>query len=130
MKKSLYEKIEQLYGAKSSSEPIWVNELREELRAIKALLQANSSTSNLTKKRRKSKAYFEFVELFRKKLMADVERDIYPEVHYEGRRIGVNIKGFLYDKATTKSLKAYEAFALYEHFYAKKEQIDSFIITH
>jgi hypothetical protein len=125
--KSVYDKIEKMYEPNRDNEPSWVNELRLELKEIKALLQGQKRV--VVKKKKKSQAYFDFVRVFRERLMADTEKGIYPEVHYEGRRIGVNIKGFLYDKATTKSLKAYEAFALYEYFYAKKEQIDAFIVT-
>jgi hypothetical protein len=126
--KNIYKKIEKAYAPKESSEPSWVEELREELKEIKALLHAQKRVV-AHKKRRKSQAYFDFVKLFRERLMPDTEKGIYPEVHYQGKRIGVNLKGFLYDKATTKSLKAYEAFALYEYFYAKKEQIDAFIVV-
>jgi len=124
--KNVYDKIEKMYEPNRDEEPSWVNELRLELKEIKALLQGQKKL--YVKKKKKSQAYFDFVKLFRERLMADTEKGVYPEVHYQGKRIGVNIKGFLYDKASTKSLKAYEAFALYEHFYAIKEQINSFII--
>lgn len=127
MQKSVYEKIEKLYSKESIShdEPAWVAEFRAELKEIKLLLK---DVQNPRRNRRKNQDYFSFVNELRKRLKADTTKEVYPEVHYKGKRIGANLKGFLYDKVTTKSLPAQEAFALYEYFYAKKEEIDSFVI--
>ena len=128
MKKSVYEKIDKIYSkeSKGGSEPSWVEEFRAELKEIKSLLK---DLQNPRRNRRKNQDYFNFVKELRRRLKADVESGVYPEVVYKGRRIGANNKGFLYDKATTKSLPANEAFALYEYFYAKKEEIDEFVIA-
>jgi len=128
MKKSVYEKIENIYAQKkvNRDEPSWVTELRVELKEIKRLLK---DLQNPRRNRRKNQDYFNFVKELRSRLKANIEEGVYPEVHYKGRRIGANLKGFLYDKATTKSLPANEAFALYEHFYAQKEKIDEFVIV-
>jgi len=128
MKKSVYEKIDKIYRKelKNDNEPSWVGEFRAELKEIKSLLK---DLQNPRRNRRKNQDYFNFVKELRRRLMADVESGVYPEVIYNGRRIGANNKGFLYDKATTKSLPANEAFALYEYFYAKKEEIDEFVIA-
>ena len=125
--KSVYEKIDKMYEKRADDEPVWVDELRGELKEIKFLLKSIKQQSP-RRKQKKSQAYFDFVKRFRDALMADTTKGIYPEVHYKGRRIGVNIKGFLYDKATTQSLKAQEAFVLYEFFYAKNKPLESFII--
>lgn len=124
--KNVYDKIEKLYNKEDTTEPTWAKELKQEVREIKLLLKNMQSPKRA---KRKSKDYFTFVNILRERLKADTTKEVYPEVHYKGRRIGANIKGFLYDKATTKSLPASEAFTLYEYFYAKKEQIDSFIIV-
>ncbi len=123
--KNIYEKIEKIYATKQSDEPAWVAELRAELKEIKMLLK---TTAKPQRKKRKPKAYFDFVNLLRERLKADTIKEVYPELEYKGKRIGVNFKGFLYDKETTKSLTANEAFAVYEYFYAKEEEIDRFII--
>jgi len=124
--RDIYEKIEKIYANKESNEPSWVVELRVELKEIKELLNA---LNRPRKKRRKAKAYFDFVKLFRERLKADTINEIYPEILYNKRRIGANFRGLLYDKATAKLLHRYEAFAIYEYFYEKKEPIDNFIIV-
>jgi len=128
MKKSVYDKIEKLYAKEEGSleEPKWVIELKSELKEIKMLLK---DLQNPRRHKRKNQDYFTFVNLLRERLKADVDKEVYPEVHYKGKRVGVNIKGHLYDKATTKSLTAQEAFALYEYFYEKKENIDTFVVV-
>ena len=123
--KNVYEKIEQIYTKKEQDEPAWVEELRRELREIKILLKSKAQPF---KKKRKSKAYFEFVDVLRERLKADTQKEVYPKLNYKGKHIGVNFKGFLYDKATTNSLTANEAFEVYEYFYERKEQIDDFIM--
>jgi hypothetical protein len=123
--KNIYDKIEKIYTKQESDEPAWVGEFRAELKEIKILLKNRPSPK---KKKRKTKAYFEFVNVLRERLKADKVNRVYPELEYKGKRIGVNFKGFLYDKATTNSLSANEAFAVYEYFYDKKEQINSFIM--
>jgi len=123
--KNVYEKIEKIYATKQSDEPAWVAELRDELREIKILLQNGVKPA---RKKRRSKAYFDFVNLLRERLKADTVKEIYPELEYKGKRIGVNFKGFLYDKETTKSLAAFEAFKVYEYFYEKQESMERFII--
>ena len=123
--KNVYEKIEQIYTKKEHDEPAWVEEFRAELKEIKTLLKSKAQPS---KKKRKPKAYFKFVDVLRERLKADTQKELYPELNYKGKRIGVNFKGFLYDKATTNSLTANEAFEVYEYFYEKREEIDEFIM--
>lgn len=124
-KKSVYEKVEKLYEKKSDPlEPTWVKELKVELKEIKMLLK---DMQNPRRNKRKNQDYFNFVNELRKRLKANTNAEVYPELEYKGKRIGANFKGLLYDKATTKTLPAQEAFALYEYFYEKKEQIDSFV---
>lgn len=129
MKKSVYEKIEKIYAQNKEQEhdePQWVKELKAELKEIKLLLK---DVQNPRRNKRKNQDYFNFVNALRKRLKADTVNEVYPEVHYHGKRIGANLKGHLYDKATAKSLPAQEAFALYEYFYAQKEEIESFVVV-
>jgi hypothetical protein len=123
---TVYDKIDKLYASEKNVEPSWVTEIRLELKEIKALLKKQNSMPK--RKVKKSQAYFEFVNLFREVLKADMSKEIYPEVHYKGQRIGANLKGLLYDKETTKTLTATEAFGLYEYFYEKKENLSSLIV--
>jgi len=58
--KSIYDKIEKIYTQKESDEPAWVVEFRAELKEIKMLLKKGAKPQ---RKKRKSKAYFEFVNL-------------------------------------------------------------------
>ncbi len=119
---NLYEKIEKLYresekkaegeGEKESPAKSSCEEIMEELKEIKEILLKNyKKTKNLDISMRK------FVSEFRERLKPDVENDHYPEVEYNGRRLGVNFKGLLYDKETLRLLSTSEAFEVYRHFY-------------
>jgi hypothetical protein len=121
--KSVYDKIDKLY-ANDTDISVLANEIRSELKEIKALLK---DMNNPRRNKYKNKDYFTFVDELRKKLQADTEKEIYPELDYQGKRIGVNFKGFLYDKSTIKNVTSQEAFAIYEYFYAKKDEIDELI---
>lgn len=121
--KSVYDKIDKLYANDTDISTLAI-EIRSELKEIKALLK---DMNNPRRNKYKNKDYFTFVDELRKKLQADTEKEIYPELDYQGKRIGVNFKGFLYDKSTIKNVTSQEAFAIYEYFYTRKDEIDALI---
>jgi len=41
--------------------------------------------------------------------------DRYPQINYHDRELGINFKGWIYDKATTRELPAHEAFFQDDH---------------
>ncbi len=115
---TIYEKVEKLFEDKIDDNPVWANEILKELKEIRKLLfkiSKNASTN-------KDKDYFTFIKRFRKKMKPDVEKNIYPEVEYKGRRLGINSQGYLYDKDTLENLPRYEAFEVFRHFYEKEKK--------
>jgi|GEM_PF-1859770 len=108
--------------------PQWADAILFELREIKRLLQNMQPTSPTPQKTTTDKhAYFAFVNRLRKELRADIVNDIYPEINYQGKTLGVNFKGHLYDKATTEELPAHEAFSVYRFLYDNKEKLDMYL---
>lgn len=124
--KNIHKKIEKLYKKSKDTEPSWVSEIKAELTEIKTLLKTTKSPKKYKKKRQ---AYFDFINQLRKQLRADTVNNIYPEIHYKDRRIGANLEGFLYDKATSQILPSKEAFKIYEYLFNKNKSIDSLIIV-
>ncbi len=132
MKATIFEKIEELYKdepcGKDENLSILLGDILNELKEIKVILKNQKDPEKNIEKKDKNYEYYRFVNDFRKRLKADEINGIYPEVHYQGKRIGVNINGYLYDKETAKNLPSYEAFAVYEYFYLKKDELDNYII--
>ena len=120
---NIYEKIDKIYSKKDDKEVL--EQILSELKEIKNLLK---DLENPRRNRKANRDYYKFVNEFRKKMKPDTTNNIYPEIIYQDRRIGVNFKGHLYDKDTTNTLPKIEAFALYEYFYEKREEIDKYII--
>ena len=109
--------------------PQWADAILFELREIKRLLQDMQSTSPAPKKTTTDKhAYFAFVNRLRKELRADIQNGNYPEIRYQGKTLGVNFKGHIYDKATAEELPAHEAFSVYRFLFDNREKLDSYII--
>ena len=107
-----------------------IEQQNDELKQIKSLLQNLSvSTTKPISTKSKSKEYFRFVQTLRERLKADTTKEIYPELHYQNRRIGVNFNGLLYDKETSNIIPRVEAFAIYSYFYEHKENIDKLIVA-
>lgn len=121
--KNIYEKIDKLY--KKDNQNDILKQILSELVQIKNILK---DMENPRRNKKKNQDYFDFVNRFRELMKPDTQNEIYPEVHYKGKRIGVNFKGHLYDKDTTHTLPKIEAFALYEYFYEKKDEIEKYII--
>lgn len=113
---NLYDKIEALYqdnGKKSTPPPSDIlREILGELKEIKTLL-----CSNYEKTKKIDSSLMSFVAQFRKNLQPNIDKNIYPEVQYNGRILGVNFKGLLYDKNTLKLISREEAFEAYRYFY-------------
>ncbi len=120
---NVYEKIEKLYQNPDQAELMW--QILSELEEIKRVLK---DMENPRRNRRTNRDYYDFVNYFRERMRADMDKEVFPEVHYHNRRVGVNFKGHLYDKETTNVLPRIEAFALYEYYYEKRDQLESYII--
>ncbi len=126
---SIYDKIDRLYSDTAKEEkPQWVDELQNELQEIKTLLQKlTKDTIKPKPKRVKDRKYYKYVQVLREKMRADVDKGIYPELNYNGKRVGINFGGLLYDKSTSEIIPRVEAFEIYDYFYEKRENLDDFI---
>ena len=119
---TVYDQVEQMLS-QSEKRPEWVDEILFELREIKRLLKENRRHGY-----KHDKAYYRFVNRIREELRADLTRDIYPEIRYKGRILGINLKGYIYDKTTAKDLPAHEAFAVYRFLYDNRERLEEYLI--
>lgn len=87
---TIQEKIEKIFAGESDNRPEWASELLYELREIKSMLQSKQG------KKYHDYTFYNYVNKFRKSMMPDVQNNIYPEVEYQGKKIGVNFRGLLY----------------------------------
>jgi uncharacterized protein (DUF1697 family) len=122
---NVYDQVEKLLS-KSDDTPAWADAILFELREIKRLLEQRESRTTSSKKQNKSD-YFAFVKKLRQELRADILNDIYPEIHYQGKELGINFKGHIYDKATTQELPAHEAFGVYRFLYDNRNKLDKYL---
>jgi len=120
---TISEQVEKLLTS-DSDRPAWADEILYELREIKNLLQNHTKPI----KARKDKAYFTFVNSLRDRMRKEIANDNYPTIAYHDKELGINLKGWIYDKKTSKSLPAYEAFAVYRFLFEHKEDIDKYFI--
>ena len=123
MPKNIYEEVEKLLK-NDDSRPDWADEMLFELREIKKLLRQIA-----TSRPKNSPAYYAFVDKLRRRMRADITDGKYPEIHYRGSLLGINFKGFIYDKETTRDLKAHEAFEVYRFLYENRDQLEKYIVS-
>lgn len=109
---TIQEKIEKIFAGESDNRPEWASELLTELKDIKSMLQETKQ-----EKKVHDYSFYDFVNDFRKSMMPNVQNNIYPEVEYDGRKIGVNYRGLLYYKGDLSLLPKNEAFKVYRYLY-------------
>lgn len=124
---NVYDQVEKLLQD-NKSYPQWADEMLHELRQIRKLLEKMQQPKN-AKYDKDRYAYFAFVNKLRKRLRADIANDRYPQIDYQGRELGVNLKGWIYDKATTRELPAHEAFEVYRFLYDHRENLEKYLTT-
>jgi len=88
--------------------PPWAKKLLAEIAGLKKTVE------NM---RKSQWDYFDFVNRFRKAMMPDPERNYFPEVVVNGRRIGVTFDGLLYDKKSGETISRMDAFEIYGILY-------------
>jgi hypothetical protein len=88
--------------------PAWVLRLLKEMETLKKTVE------NM---RKSQWEYLDFVNRFRRRMMPDPEKDHYPEVVVNGRRLGVTLDGLLYDKANGETISRMDAFRIYSILY-------------
>lgn len=126
----IYDKIENIFKDDNdlSTKPEWANDILTELKDIKSLLQELSTNSKQqihSKQTNIDRDYYTFVNLFRSKMKPDTDNGIYPEVVYNGTRLGVNFKGLLYNKTTSETIGREDAFKIYHYLYDTKFDLDT-----
>jgi len=119
---NIYDQVEKMLESEEVR-PKWAEEILKELHEIKDLLHQNTPS----KKPYHDRAYYKFVNAFREQMRADITQDIYPEINYFGQILGVNFKGFIYDKESTKTLPAHKAFQVYRYLYENQDNIERYI---
>lgn len=124
---NVYEKVEKLLN-EQDDRPSWADEILFELKEIKHLLKELKSSRPKRREDKDRSAYFAFVKSLRKQMRADIINDIFPQVNYLDKELGINFKGHLYDKSTNKELPAHEAFAVYRFLYENRKNLDKYII--
>lgn len=120
---NIYEKIENMFENRdTNNQEVFFKELLSELKEIKNILKFQPKEYNRQYKKALPKEYYDFVKSFRNEMREDERRGVYPEIEFEGFRLGVNKKGLLYDKDTNHILPTFKAFEIYEKLY-KEYQI-------
>lgn len=116
---NVFKKIDLIFNTYSDDRPLWAQEILQELKEIKSLINSTNNTVN-----RIDKNYYDFIKEFRKLMRADVENNIYPKVKYKNKSLGINFKGYLYDTVKNAILSKDEAFSAYEYFYTNKNNLN------
>jgi len=114
---NIYEQIDTIFSGEAENKPQWANEILSELQEIKSLLQEQKQTTQKI-----DKNFYSFIKEFRILMKADTEKKIYPTFNYNGRRFGVDFKGFLYDKEDLKFLPTDEAYKVYKYAYNQRNK--------
>lgn len=99
----------------TSNIPLWAEELLREIKAVRRVLEEQNSDN-------KPYAFYDFINAFRKAMQADTDKNEYPEVEVNGRRVGVTNAGLLYDKSTSKLIERTEAFKIYKTLYEQHKR--------
>ncbi|MEA1892886.1 MAG: hypothetical protein U9N33_09260 [Campylobacterota bacterium] len=114
---NIYEQIDVIFSGEAEDKPKWAEEILGELKEIKQLLkeQRNSEIHNSTNKA--SQKFYNFIKEFRISMRANTIKNIYPTFVYNNRKLGVDFKGLLYDKSTSRLLSRDEAYTVYKYAY-------------
>jgi hypothetical protein len=118
---NIFRQIDKIFDDHPDSTPAWAEEILQELRAIRGLLeQTRQPQPTLDNPPKVTNDYYQFVQNLRKEMAANPDKNNYPEIVYAGRRIGVSFKGLLYYKETQQTLTTQEAFKVYRYLYDSK----------
>lgn len=123
---NIYDKIEAIFHTNIEENPPWVEEMLTELQEIKQLLQEQKPLLLQQSQKRFEpidSKFYAFVQSFREEMKANITKGVYPTFVYAGKRLGVDFKGLLYDKESSKLLSRYEAFKVYRYAYEHQEKM-------
>ena len=114
----IYEKIDAIFSEEDENKPQWASEILTELKEIKALLATkHTHPSPKAYTGEAQSIYYDWVKNFRKRMKAKPSEDIYPSFDYQGRTLGIDFKGLLYDKKSAQIISKQEAFKIYKFAY-------------
>ena len=119
---NVYEQLQKMIEQENSQDTL--KQILKELKEIKKLLQSNQNKQNY---KQKPQEYYDFIYKLRKEFKAKIKNNIYPEIIYKNQILGINTKGWIYDKETTLELSAKEAFKVYEYLYENRDILDNLI---
>jgi len=119
---NVYEQLQKLIEQENSQDTL--KQILKELKEIKKLLQSNQNKQNY---KQKPQEYYDFIYKLRKEFRTKIKKNIYPEIIYKNQLLGINTKGWLYDKETTLELSAKEAFKVYEYLYENRDNLENLI---
>ena len=112
----IYEKIDAIFSGEAEEKPQWAIDILDELKEIKMLLKEHQPPQT-KKATNDNNGLYAFIKHFRVSMRADTNNSIYPTFEYNGRELGVDFKGLLYDKETTHILSKEEAYRVYKYAY-------------
>jgi len=124
---TIFEEIDRMFAKSSKDDKCDLQKVMEEIRNIKSMIEDIQSQLNKKRGRKRSKEYYKFVDALRRSMYADVDNNIYPEIKYNGRKLGVDINGMIYDKSDQHVLPTYEAFEVYDFLYAHRDSLGDYI---
>ena len=119
---NIFEKIDTMFSGENDDKPVWAVDILNELKSIRVLLEQNNRKVSNTNSSNNNE-YYDFINKFRASMRADVDNDIFPYILYHNRKLGVNFKGYLYDKDKSTTLSSKEAFDVYKYIYENKPKI-------
>lgn len=119
---NIYDKINKMFEDEADNTELLYTIL-EELAEIKQILKVSSKEYNKEYQKTLPNEYYQFVEDFKLKMKEDVIKGVYPEIEFEGMRLGVNSRGLLYDKDTNQILPKYKAYEIYEKLYKEHQLV-------
>ena len=115
---NIYDKIEAMFNdANENLNEEMLQKVLDELSEIKQILKLTPKEYKKEYKKTLPDDYFDFVNRFREEMKEDKINNVYPEMLFEGMRLGVNERGLLYDKDTNRVIPKYKAFEIYEKLY-------------
>jgi hypothetical protein len=118
---NVYEQIESIFSGEADEKPQWAEEILDELREIKHILNEQKKqilhSSYPQNSYKFDSKYYDFIKKFRALMKPDTVNNNYPTFEYFGRKLGVDHSGLLYDKKDSKTLSKKEAFQVYRYAY-------------
>ncbi|WP_434580264.1 hypothetical protein MLC52_09925 [Sulfurimonas sp. NW15] len=114
---NIYKQIDTIFSGESEEIPKWAEQILTELKEIRNMLENQKNVSNQQVHTSSKREFYDFINRFRKKMKADVINKIYPTFEYNGKKIGIDFKGLLYDKKDLKLLSRSEAYMVYKYAY-------------